>query len=142
MKEPAIHGPISQHTHVPGIGVGQDRLRTMLLCDRPQTFRDQVECFVPADGFEDLCLAAVGHLPFRRSGPAPHGLEQPCRRIDPVQIFGHLATQEAARNRMCRVALDPRSLTELVDGYKNGARIRAIVRTNRLDSSRWGHSSL
>ena len=41
-----------------------------------QTFRDQVECLVPSDGFEDFCLAAVGHLSLRRAGPASHGLEK------------------------------------------------------------------
>ena len=142
MKEAAIHGAIAKHAHVSRIGIGQDGLRTMLLCDRAQTFRDQVECLVPADGFEDLCLAAGGHFPFRRAGPAPHRMQKPRRRINPVQILGHLGTQKAARHRMRRVALDPRSLTGLVDGYQNGARVRAIVRTNGLDSSRWGHSSL
>ena len=72
MKEPAIHGPIAQHTHVPGIGVGQDGLRTMLLCDRAQAFRDQLECLVPPNRFEDLRLAAVGafSLLARRAGAA------------------------------------------------------------------------
>ena len=127
VEEASIHGAITEHGHVPGIGVGKDGLRTVFLCDAPQSFRDQVQCLIPADGFEDVSLAAVRHFPFCRSGPAPHGVEQPRRRVDPIQIFGHLGTKKAASDRMRGVALHARGLTLFIDGYQNSARIRAIV---------------
>ena len=68
VKEAAIHGPIAEHTHRSRVGVGQDGLRTVLLGDVPQPFRDQVQCLIPADGFEDIGLVAGGHSPFGCSG--------------------------------------------------------------------------
>ena len=110
VKEAAIHGAIAEHADGPGVGVGQDGLRTVLLGNDSQPFRDQVQGLVPADAFEDVSLAAVGHSPFRRSSSAAHGIEQPRGRIDTIQILGDLAAEKAARDRMLRVTLHPRGL--------------------------------
>ena len=112
MKEAAIHGAIAEHTHGPRVGIGQDGLRTVLLGDQPQPFRDQVQCLVPADAFEGISLAAGGHSPFGCSGSAAHGVEQPRGRIDAIQILGDLAAEKAAGHRMRRITLHPRGLPD------------------------------
>ena len=142
VKEAAIHGAIAEHPHRSRVGVGQDGLRTVLLGNESQPFRDQVQGLVPADAFEDVSLAAVGHFPFGCSGPAAHGVEQPRGRIDPIQIFGDLAAEKAASDRMLRIALHPRGHSRFIDRHQNGARIRAIVRANGMGSSRSRHKSL
>ena len=78
-------------------------------------------------GSKALVSMASRHFPFGRSPSAAHRVEQPFGGVDPIQILGHLAAEKTTCDRVRRVALDFGGPPCLVNGYENGARVRAVV---------------
>lgn len=127
MEEPPVHPGALQEAHRAGVGVRQDRFRSGLGDDAPEPAGNRVQRFIPGDRLEPaLPLAA---RPAER--PA-----KPRGAVLTFEIAGNLGAQEPARNRVIRVALNPRCLPA-VELNQESARIRTIERANRMQ--RLGH---
>ena len=105
MKEPAVHRPISQLADRPGVAVRQHALRSKLRRNLLQLRRNLVERLVPRDSLKRLGLMPLRQRPLRHACPPSHRIQQPIRRIHPVQILRHLSAQKSPRHRMRRIAL-------------------------------------
>jgi hypothetical protein len=110
MEEAAIDGGKAQLAQCPSVGIRQNALRAKLGRGALEFFGNQAERFVPRDALEGVGLAAlfaaVASRAFGRAGPAPHGIEQPVRRVDAAQILRDLGAEESASDRMGWVAGD------------------------------------
>ena len=92
-----------------------------------QSFRDQVQCLIPADGLEGFSLAAVGafSLSVLRAGGAWG--RAAAKENRPGPDICDLGAEKTTRDRMRRVTLHPGRFTRLIDGHENSARVRAVV---------------
>ncbi len=106
MKEPPVHRPIPQLPDRPRIAVRQHALRPKLRRNRRQPRRNSAPAPHPTRSARNAsasrpCL----HRPLRHARPPPHRIQQPLRRVHPVQILRHLPAQKSPRHRMRRIAL-------------------------------------
>src|SRR5262245_35523795 len=122
MEEPAIHARAVQISHGAGVAVGQNRFGTESSGDGGEAFGDGVEGLLPTASLE---------APFTLCPPPAHGIEQPLRRVDPLEITRHFATKKAARYGMIGVAADPHGAAVL-DLELHRARVGTIVSTDGI----------
>jgi len=76
--------------------------------------------------------------PLRYTGLSSQGIEKPVGRVDAVEVFRYLATEESLRNGLRRITLHLDGPSLVVDGHEHGTRIRAVVRTNCVHDAKWG----
>ena len=102
---------------------------------------DRVEGLVPTHALEEFVLAPALQRPFRHAGFAAQRIENPIRRVDAVKVLRHLAAKKTPRDRLRGVAFHFHSSTFLVHCHQDCARVRAIVRADRVnDAEGWGSS--
>ena len=124
MEEASIHRRALQQAHRAGVGVGQDRLRSVARRGDPAEYLGNLgQCAVPGDG---------------REPTTPFGADAAKRRREPTFMIGaldvaiDLRAQESLREGMLRVTGDARR-PAILDGHEHGARVRAIVRAGAAD---------
>src|SRR5581483_9897870 len=139
MKEAAIHRAVTEHADGAGIAVRQDRLGAILVADLLQARSDCVESLVPRDTFKALVLAAAWQWPLRCARLTFQGKENALRRVDTIEILGHLAAEKALRHRLSRISLNLDSAPFLAHRHQNCARIRAVMRANGVDDTEGLH---
>ena len=123
VEEPSVHAGTVQITHCPGVAVGQNRLRAMLARGRRQSLRDLSDRVVPTDPRElSLSLCACPYL----------GIQQPIRRVFPLQISCYLTAEEALRHRMSRISPQPRTMTVLIHIDQQRACVRTVQSADRV----------
>ena len=86
-------------------------------------------------------LASALQRPFRHAGFAAQGIENAVRRVDAIEILGHLAAQKSLRHGLRWVALDFHRAAFLVHRHQHRARVRTVVRADRVNNAEWGGSS-
>ena len=132
VKEPPVHRPKSKLPDRPRIAVRQNRLRPKLLRHSLQPRGNRVQRLVPTHPLKRLLFFAALQRPLGHSRFAPQRIQQPIRRIHPVQILRHLAAQKPLRHRMFRVPLHLHRPALRVHSHQHAARVRAVVRTHRV----------
>ena len=144
VKKTPVHRPITKLADGAGIAVRQDRLGPKLVGDRLQLTSNLVERFFPGDALKRGSLGTLREGSFSHSGATAHGIQQPIRRVDAVQVLRHLAAQETACHRMRGVTLDlDRALLAVrlrLHRYQNAAGVGAIERAYGVDCARLVHS--
>ena len=138
VEEAAIHGAVAELADGAGIGVGQDRFRSVLAGDCGQARGDGIESFVPGDALEGFCFAAVRQHGFGHAGAAAHGIEKAVGRVDAVEIFGDFAAEEPAGDGVIRVAAKLGGAAGFVNGDEDPAGVGAVMRADSMDGP--GHS--
>ena len=116
MAAVTLHQP-----HGTGIGIGQDRLGTILRNDLLPAGADPLHRLVPAD--RRKMSAPLGTGPQQWSG-------QTLRRMHGLLVLPHLAADQPLGNRMVRVSLDLNHLV-VFNGYQQTAGIRAVIGADR-----------
>ena len=133
VKEAAVHGGIAKLADGARIAVRQDAFRPELCRDCLQLHGNRVQRLIPRDAFKGFGLASLRQRAFRHTGFAAHGIEKPLGRVHAIQIPRHLAAQEAARDRMRRVALHLHCpACQFIDGHQHTAGIRTVMRADRV----------
>ena len=139
MEEAAIHGAVAELADGAGIGVGQDRFRSVLAGDCGQARGDGIESFVPGDALEGFCFAAVRQCGFGSNGAAAHGIEETVGRVDAIEVFGDLAAKEAAGDGVIRVAAKLGGAAGFVDGDEDPAGVGAVMRADSMNGAGHGY---
>src|SRR5580698_3285682 len=135
MEEAAVHGGAIQYSQCAAERERQDGLAAELSGDLLEARSNLLESLVPADALPFLCGArtpARGRWSLRPY--APHRIQNPVRRIHPIQILGHLRTQETTGHGMRGITNDF-GRTAVLHSNQNAAGVRAIVRTGGVDDS-------
>src|SRR5262245_55706623 len=120
MEESPVHPRAVEQSHRAGIAVGKNRLTPAFASDRAEPLRDRIERFIPTDPLESA---------FAFHAYALLWIEQPLRRVLPLQILRDLSAQEPARYGMIGVAAQSRRPAAF-DVHQNSARIGTIQRTS------------
>jgi alpha-pyrone synthase len=89
------------------------------------------------DAVEDG-LAPALERPLCHTRLPAHRIQHAIRRIHALKIFRHLAAQEAPRHRMPGIACDFHRTPHGIHGHQHGARIGAVVRTDRMHNPERG----
>src|SRR5579864_7707306 len=133
MEKPAVHRGAVQHSQCPAKGVGQDGFTAEFGNNLLEVRSDLSESLVPGNPLPFWCGAgalARGSRSFRPY--PPYGIQNPIRRIHPIQILRDFCAKEATRHGMRRITLDLGRAAVLY-GNQNSAGIRAVVRTGSVD---------
>ena len=127
--------------------IRQNRLAAKLRRNRAPARSNLIQCFIPGNSQPDwrggfLCGDPRPRLPMGSEAPLPgprplgpnppHGIQNPIRRIHPIQILRHLGTQKPACNRMLWIALNLRG-PSILDGNQHAASVRTIMGTRGMD---------
>ena len=129
-EEAPVHAAVRQQAHVPGVGVGQDRLRRRARAIAPRKrCGDRVEGLVPGDALEPA-LALRPH--------AAQRVEDAIGAVDALQVLVDLRAQEALREAMVGVAADA-DRAAVLDVDRHHAGVRAVVRADDLQPAPCRH---
>src|SRR5580704_432426 len=154
MEEAAVHGGAIQHSQCAAKRERQDGLAAEFSSDLLEARSDLLKSLVPTDalplrlmwillvwGRVGACPERSRRTPSRSGAPRPswpfrphppHRIQNPVRRIHPIQILGHLGAQETTGHGMHRITLDL-GRTTVLHGNQHSAGIRAIVRTGGVN---------
>src|SRR5579863_6440031 len=133
MKKSPVHRSTVQSPERASERVRQDSFASEFSGDLFEASSDFSKRLVPANALPRLCAAAAlarGLRPFRSQ--SPHGIQNPVRRINAVQVLGHFGTEESTCNRMRRITLDL-CRAPIFHSDQNSTSIRAIMRTGGVD---------
>src|SRR5580692_4392915 len=131
MEEAAVHGGAIQYSQCAAERERQDGLAAEFSGDLFEARSNLLESVVPADALPFLCGApARGRWSLRPY--SPQRIQNPVWGIYPIQILGHLRTQETTRHGMRGITNDF-GRTVVLHSNQNAAGVRAIVRTGGVD---------
>ena len=113
----------------------ENRLGAVPIADLAEPRGDCVERFVPAHALKGFVLAPALEWRLRHPGFAPHRVQDAVRRVDAVEILCDFAAQKAPRDRLRWVALDLDRAAFLVHRHQHRARVRAVMRADRMNDA-------
>src|SRR6266700_7236979 len=127
MKKASVHGGVAEFAKRSAVRIRKDGFTAKFGCDALESRSNFIECFVPRDALEGSCGARDS------LGPnSPQWIQHPVRRIHAVKILRHLGTQESARDRMRRIALNLDRFP-VVHCDEHPASVRAIMGTGGVN---------
>src|SRR5580692_2655582 len=134
MEEAAVHGGAIQHSQCAAKRERQDGLAAEFSGDLLEARSNLLKSLVPADALPLLGGArapAGGRWSLRPY--SPHRIQNPVWGIHPIQILGHLRTQETTGHGMRGITNDF-GRTAVLHSNQNAAGVRAIVRTGGVNN--------
>ena len=141
MKKAPVHRPVAQHADGPRVAIGQDRLGTVAIGNLAEPRGNRVQRLVPAHAVKDFELIPAGPRTLGRARFPLQRIENAVRRVDTIQILGHLAAQESPRHRLPGIALDLDRAALRVHRHQHRARVGAIVRADGVNDTELRGSS-
>ena len=138
VKEPPVHRPEPQHANRPRVAVRKNRLRPKLVADLLEPRSNRIQRLVPAHPLKGLVLAPLHQRPLGHTGLSLQRIQNPLRRIHPVQVLGHLPAKKPLRHRMLRIARYLYRAPIRIHGHQHPARVRTIVRAHGMHNAKWG----
>ena len=121
-EEAAVHAAVREQPHVPGVGVGQDRLGTVGGDHAAEARGDGVEGLVPRDARE---------APLALGPDALHRVQDAVGAVDALEVVVDLRAEEALGEPVIGVAAEAHRAAVL-DVHGHDAGVGAVVGTDDL----------
>src|SRR5712664_3085339 len=129
VKKAPIHGSAVESTERASVRVREDGFRAGLGDDPAESARDFVERFVPGDALKSLRgWSSRATWTLEDAFFPPHGVEDPVRGVDAIQVLRDLRAEESARHRVRGVTLNLGGAA-VFDGDQDTTGVGTIVRT-------------
>jgi len=140
MKKTPVHGGVIERAQSAAVGVGQNSFGAEGFDNLPETTVNGIQRFIPANTRKTGEVGTreeriLSQLRFSREGPfgryPSERIKHPLRRVNAIQVLGHLGAEKTASGGMRRVALDLYR-APIFDGNQDAAGVGTVVRAGGM----------